>query len=97
MFAALLFEVEELIETEQRRRRRETVEEDFQLGGGRNNLEEESRELTRLKEQVESKVRRRIFWYFWTSLNFWGEGEAGVSKLREQMADQRKMNSRVGK
>ena len=61
MFAAYFFEVEELIETEQRRRRRETVEEDFQLGGGRNNLEEESRELTRLKEQVESKVKRRFF------------------------------------
>ena len=54
-----LFEVEELIETEQRRRRRETLEEeDGQLGGSRNNLEEEARELTRLKEQVESKVSK---------------------------------------
>ena len=54
-----LFEVEELIETEQRRRRRENLEEeDGQLGGSRNNLEEEARELTRLKEQVESKVSK---------------------------------------
>ena len=81
-----LFEVEDLIETEQRRRRRESLEEeeedgqlggcrwyqedgrlgggrwcqeDGQLGGARNNLEEEARELTRLKQQVESKVGKR--------------------------------------
>lgn len=72
-----LFEVEDLIETEQRRRRRESLEEEDegqlggssgQLGGGRNNLEEEARELTRLKQQVESKVSKRIFGTIkWTS------------------------------
>ena len=57
------FKVEELIETEQRRRRRETLEEGGHIGGSRNNLEEEARELTRLKEQVENKVSRKK--YFW--------------------------------
>lgn len=62
------FKVEELIETEQRRRRRETLEEGGHLGGSRNNLEEEARELTRLKEQVENKVsRRQNIWNYWTS------------------------------
>ena len=62
------FKVEELIETEQRRRRRETLEEGGHLGGNRNNLEEEARELTRLKEQVKNKVsRRQNIWNYWTS------------------------------
>ena len=57
----LFLQVEELIETEQRRRRRETLEGGggHLLGGNRINLEEEARELTRLKEQVENKVSRR--------------------------------------